>query len=229
MASGGGNSTRAGTLFIASDGKLWVTGFGNGTLSDSDGVSYTAQAIDGLLAVYAPDGTLEHFELLGGANNDYLNGVAAGEDGVYLVGTTESVLTGTGLTAERDWFVQKRTDVDTVAWTAQGAPTNQDRSSGNDIAVGHDGTVYITGYAGFVDGSNAKSFVASLDPTDGSENYAQVFGQTARFTASVGIAYSGRDLVIAGSTNGSLDETSPEFGGTDAFLGFLDPTDGSFR
>jgi len=221
----GGTSNRAANFMVASDGSVWVVGFGSGTLTDSDAGTHVTQDVDGYIAVYSSAGALTGFEMISSTGPDYLADIVEGDDGVYICGTTQGTL-GAALVSSQDWVVQKRTDISTVAWTTQGGET-----SGNNacigIDLGHDGTVYAVGYANYVDGTNAQSHITSLTAA-GVVNYSKIGGTPGTFTSAASVSYSGRDLLVAGTTDAEIGGLTPT-NGKDGFLIVADPVDGSIR
>ena len=155
-------------------------------------------------------------------------GVAIFADGgIYIVGSTQSVL-DTALIGTRDWFVQKRSDSTTVVWTKQGGAEDS-KTGGNGIAVGHDGTIYLSGSTDYVDSSNSNMHITALNGDTGNQLYRTVHGQAGSFTTSNDLVYSGRDLIATGASNEQLGASSPSLGGNDAFILFLNPADGTIR
>ncbi|HEY5998118.1 MAG TPA: SBBP repeat-containing protein [bacterium] len=147
--------------YSAQGAPLWTT-FYNGTGSGYDEGHGVAVAPDGsvyvtgstevpgpaarlVLLKYAPSGVRQWVTLYGGPRSDFFlggMGVAAGRDGsVYVTGDTYSA------TRQTDLLFQKYSKGGKLLWTkALDGESRLDRGDG--VAVGPDGTVYVTGKVG---------------------------------------------------------------------------------
>ncbi len=189
---------------VAADsaGNAYVTGTFQGTVDFDPGPGAynltSAGNYDIFVAKYSPAGALVWARAMGGASNDYGQGIAVGADGsVYTTGYFEGTadfdpgsatynLTSAG---SGDIFVSKLDASGNFVWARAMGGTSGDFGGG--IAVGADGGVYTTGYfqgtADFDPGSatyNLTSaggtdvFISNLDAS-GNFVWARAMGGTS--------------------------------------------------
>ena len=127
---GGSNSDRGNSVAIGSDGSVYVCG---------NTRSAGAGSYDAFIAKFNSSGTLQWQKTLGGSNYDSGNSVAIGSDGsVYVCGNTSSAGAGSS-----DAFIAKFNSSGTLQWQKTLGGSNYD--SGNSVAIGSDGSVYVCG------------------------------------------------------------------------------------
>jgi len=184
----GADSPRA--MDIAPDGSIYVTGF------EFPGAGQG----DAFLMKCAPDGTLVWLKTWGAVNGfDIGFDVAAASDGsVYIAGDSNGFF-GNGA------FLLKVDAGGNVIWERTWrAGTIQDFSSGQGVAIGPDGNIYLTGSA-LISGVGQNAFLVKFAP-DGSVLWERVWLERDS-TGATGIAVApGGRIYITGGTSFGIEE-----------------------
>jgi uncharacterized delta-60 repeat protein len=178
----GGESPRG--LAIAADGSIYVTGF---TFTFSVGQG------DAFLLKFASDGTtLLWQKTWGGLGFDIADDVAAAADGaVYVAGDTNSFFAN-------DAFLVKFTSAGDVVWErAWRDGTIQDMSAAHGVAVGADGSVYLTGRAS-LEGVGQNAFLVKFTP-DGTAEWERTWGDRVDTALDIAVGPDGT-VYLTGNT-----------------------------
>ncbi len=159
-----------------------------------------------------------------GEDDEVTDLLVDGSGDLFLVGTTDGALPGEASAGGSDGFVQRRDAEGNVRWTTQLGTTEADSLA----TVGLDGAghVVVAGTtAGTFPGESAggltDAFVAQLDATTGALRWVRQVGTAEAEAGSAAVDSSG-DVVVAGSTRGTLPDQS-NGGGADAFVRKYDP------
>ena len=132
-------------IAVGPDAAVYVTGLGGN---------------DFLVAKYRTDGTLDWKKTLGGTGADYGRVIAVGDDGaIYVSGYTGSAGAG-----GNDFLVAKYRTDGTLDWKKTLGGTIGDIGYG--IAVGVDGSLYVTGTTTSA-GAGGSDMIVSRLPADG--------------------------------------------------------------
>jgi hypothetical protein len=195
------------------------------------------------------DPIVQVFAFIGGTSDDQGLAIAANSTGVYLTGKTNTIssaatpfpltpgmcISGTPPTCTEaaatilqnnkkngyDVFVTKLSpDGTTLVYSTYLGGSSDDVGTG--IAVGSDGSAYVTGFTSSVNntapnaafpvtagsiaaGSIIDAFVAKLTPSGQALNYSVAFGGVANATQAFGIAIDSSGLAyVGGATSGGL-------------------------
>ena len=189
------NSTGVGSIAIGSDGSVYVCG---STASEDLRYRYM------LIAKYNSSGALQWQKKLGGSYYDRGNSVAVGTDGsVYFCGTSSA---GAG---SSDVFITKFNSSGTLQW--QKTLGGSDSDSGNSVAIGSDGSVYICGNTYSAGAGGSDAFIAKFNSSGTLQWQKTLGGSNSDIGNSVAIGSDG-SVYICGNTY------SAGAGGSDAFI-----------
>jgi Calx-beta domain/Beta-propeller repeat len=248
---GGSSNDQGFGIAVDSAGNAYVTG---STISSNFPVSSAplqatrAGVTDAFVTKLSPGGTLLYSTFLGGSGDDAGNAIAVDDAGnVYVVGTTNSttfpVLGAfqSTLRGGNDAFVAKLDPSGSTLVYSTYLGSNTD-DTGNGIALDSAGNAYVTGStasAGFPNNNavaclGTKStgddaFVVMLNTTGATVGYCRFIGGSG-VDAGQGIAADAAGNVwFVGTTTSSnlpvVAAVQPTFGGgSDGFVGKLDPT-----
>jgi hypothetical protein len=241
-------------IAVGSDGSAYVTGETAGgfpTSSSGEQTMYGGGYEDAFVSKLSPGGaTLTYSTYLGGSGGDIGQAIAVGSDGsAYITGeTTGSFPTTTGAyqtsfggnTGGGNAFVSKLNPSGTTLSYSTYFGGLFD--TGRAIAVGPDGSAYITGYTGgplpttpgaYQTAShgdfNYDAFVTKFNPAGSALSYSTYLGgggDDYGFGIAVG---SDGSAYVAGQTSGSFPTTAGAYqptyggGGTNAFVSKLNP------
>lgn len=222
---------------VATDvnGNVYVAGETNGNLRNgattgSMTTNYAGGA-DVFVAKYDRSGALRWTKLLGSAGNDVAYGIAIDANtvdpnhpNVYITGTTDGNLAGTGLGAN-DVFVGKMDDNGNTLWTKQFGTVNDDHA--NTITVDSSGFVFVAGGTyGSMSATNAGPdaqgnitsdlFVTKIDATGGFV-WSRQLGTSSNDDAFGVVTDAVGNVFVTGYTFGNLDGNVGT-GGADIFV-----------
>ncbi len=229
--------------FGTAGNRLWITQFGTSGRSsgrdiavDADGNSYVTGSVGfGTLAGFEGMGDIFITKLdasgtrlwgrqFGTIWEDVGTGIAVDADGnSYVTGATYDDLAGTGNAGQADVFVAKFDPSGEPLWVGQTGTMYGDH--GMDIALGVDGSSYVTGYTnGDMEGTGKAGgrdiFTARFDPF-GSLAWVRQLG-TGGDDYGMGIALDvDGSPYITGRTEGDL-EGAGDTGWSDIFIARLD-------
>jgi uncharacterized delta-60 repeat protein len=191
---GGTNTEFANGVAVASDGSIYLTGF-----TTSFGVGFD----NAFLVKFAPDGSLIWQRTWGGSNSEFGNGLALGSDGsIYVAGEASSF-------QGNDAFLLKFTLDGTLVWQRDwNGGGAQNLSAGQGVAVGADGSVYLTGPTR-ISGVGQNTFLAKFAP-DGSLIWDTTWGDNVDAALAVAVGPDGSIFVTGNTGFGS--------GGGDLFV-----------
>jgi uncharacterized delta-60 repeat protein len=189
----------------AADGSVYVSG-----ATQSVGAGNT----DALVAKYTSSGELIWQRTLGGAFYDYGDDIAIGSDGsVFLAGRTQGVSGG-----DNRMLVAKLSASGALQW--QKSLSGPGTVSGSGIAVGSDGSVYVSG-PGTRTSASLEFVVAKFTPS-GDLSWQKGLGGTGQDESQGLVIGSDGALYVAGQT---ASAGSSGFGGWDVLTARL-PSDG---
>jgi len=205
---GGTNTEFANGVAVASDGSIYLTGF-----TTSFGVGFD----NAFLVKFAPDGSLIWQRTWGGssAGGEFGNGLALGSDGsIYVAGEASSF-------GGNDAFLLKFTPDGTLVWQRDwhGEGGTQNLSAGQGVAVGADGSVYLTGLTN-VPGVGQDIFLAKFT-TDGNLVWNSTWGNHSDAALGVAVGPEGSIFVTGNTSFGS--------GGGDLFVVQFLPNNGNAK
>jgi uncharacterized delta-60 repeat protein len=193
---GGSNSDIGNSVAIGSDGSVYICG---NTYSAGAGGS------DAFITKFNSSGTLQWQKTLGGSNSDIGNSVAIGSDGsVYICGNTYSAGAGGS-----DAFITKFNSSGTLQW--QKTLGGSDSDSGNSVAIGSDGSVYICGNTYSAGAGGSDAFITKFNSSGTLQWQKTLGGSDSDSGNSVAIGSDG-SVYICGNTY------SAGAGGSDAFI-----------
>ena len=167
-------------LTLGLDGSLYVSG---GTLNGIDGnPSFSVGASDGFISRIGPSGSKQWTLQVGGSSWDLTRSVATAPDGsgIYAIGYTSSP-TFSPLTplpigeGTPDAYLLKINHDQTIQWASRLGFGLDDY--GMNLAVGADGFIYVTGFAG-TSTQASQAFLAKLNPQNGQEVWRKLIGAT---------------------------------------------------
>lgn len=191
---GGGGSEFGNSIAIGSDGSIYVSGH---TASAGAGSN------DVFLAKYSASGALQWQRTLGGSGNDISNSLAVGTDGsIYLGGYTNSAGAGSS-----DAFLAGFSASGTLLWQRTLGGISGD--TGQSIAIGSDGAIYVGGYAAVAGGSDA--LLAKFSASGTLLWQRTLGGSTGESAQSIAVGSDG-SVYVGGYTS------SAGAGGTDTLL-----------
>ncbi|CDP53008.1 hypothetical protein [Devosia sp. DBB001] len=178
---GGTSGDGAASIAAGADGSLYVAG--------------STQSINGyddvLLAKYSSSGELSWKKALVGTSYDYGMAIAEAADGsVYVSGATQSV--GAGNT---DALIAKYTSAGELVWqrTLGGAFYDY----GDDIAIGSDGSVFVTGRTQGVSGGDNRMLVAKLSASGALQWQKSLSGPGTVYGSGIAVA-SDSSIYVSG-------------------------------
>lgn len=135
---------------VDSSSNVYICGYTNSQGAGSD---------DLLVAKYNSSGTLQWQRSLGGASNEYGQGIAVdSSNNVYVTGGTNSQGAG-----GNDFLIAKYNSSGTIQWQRSLGTTGA--NYGNAIAVDNSGNIYVAGYTS----GNANDALIAKLPDDGSK------------------------------------------------------------
>ena len=229
------------TVTVTTTGaRVWARQFGSGEYMHDEAHGIAADAASNVLVVgstvgnlagtnvggrdafvrmYDPDGREVWTRQFGTSEDDVAVAVALDPSGnVLVVGATHGDLAGESA-GDSDAFVRKYDALGTELWTRQFGSGHGDRASG--VAVDAAGNVVVVGSAGgsLTGGAPAAgdggAFVRTYDAL-GTELWTRQFGSGHGDRASGVAVDAAGNVVVAGSTMGSLAGTN--LGGADAYV-----------
>ncbi|HEX5500085.1 MAG TPA: SBBP repeat-containing protein, partial [Thermomicrobiales bacterium] len=200
----------------------------------------TAGGYDAFVAKFGSGGSLEYSTYLGGAGDDYGNGIAVdGSGDAYITGYTDSASFPTAsprqaaLAGGNDAFVSELNSSGSLAYSTYLGGAGDDR--GNGIAVNGSGDAYVMGYTLSADFPTSNPLQSAIG--GGSDAFVTKFGAGGSLVYSTYLGGSASDvgngMAVDGSgnayvsgvtasanfpaTNGSYQPTFAS-GGNDAFV-----------
>jgi uncharacterized delta-60 repeat protein len=191
---GGTNTEFANGVAVADDGSVYLAGF-----TTSFGVGFD----NAFLVKFAPDGSLIWQRTWGGSNSEFGNAVAVASDGsIYVAGDGNSFL-------GNDAFLVKFAPDGTLIWQRDwnGGGT-QNESGGQGVAIGADGSVYLTGRTR-ISGVGQNTFLAKF-ATDGNLVWDTTWGDNVDAALGIAVGPDGSIFVTGNTGFGS--------GGGDLFV-----------
>ncbi len=179
---------------------------------------------DAFLSKYDSDGALHWVRHLGDDITDARGVAADGMGNAYIAGWVRGDLGGGVDRSPIDAFVAKYDDAGSRLWYRQiSAPAQE--VLGTDVAVGPDGSVYMSGYTrGAVQGVNAGSRDAFLVKysASGARLWTRQFGTPSSDRGESVAADGLGNVFVVGDTEGDLG--GPNAGGPDVFVRKYDAT-----
>lgn len=221
-------------IALGADGAVYATGTtrsSNFATAPGGAPILVSGFSDMYVAKLAPGGSAwEYVTIIGGTGEDRALGLAAGVDGsAYVTGQTDSFdfpVTAGGdrfLGGTRDAFVLKLAPNGAVAYASLIGGGQEE--TGTAIAVGTDGSAYVTGTTGSLDfplnrplqaayGGRGDAFVARFSP-EGALDHATYLGGEGRDTGW-GIAVDSGFIYLVGETSSTRFPGAPETPRADA-------------
>lgn len=189
----GGESPRG--MAIGGDGSIYLVGFT---------FFFGAGQGDAFVLKYAPDGTILMQKTWGGTNFDIADDVAVAADGsIYVAGDGNSFFAN-------DAFLVKFASDGTVIWERDWRDgTIQDFSAAQGVALGPDGSVYLTGRAS-ITGFPQRAFLVKFTPAGGIIWERTWDARDSAGASGIAVAPDG-NIYITGNTTFGLE-------GSDAFV-----------
>jgi len=181
-----GSRLAASSVAVDAAGRVLVAGRVDAAFADvhAGGTDATLFALDAA-------GTEVWRRQFGSDGSDVASGVAAGPDGrVVVAGSSAGDLGGDG---DGRAFAASFAATGEAAWLRQFGATPDDEGSG--VAVGDDGSAYLTWSAGPLDGGAPRAFASKFDAA-GEERWRRAFADGYPFGA-LAIDAAGRVLVAA--------------------------------
>ncbi len=201
-----GGSLKDEGLDITSDSSenIYVTGRTLNSLEDSNlGTQNNNGKEDIFIVKYDYKGFPLWVRVRGGSENDGATAIAVdSSDNVYIAGYTASSFDGNTNNGKSDIFVMKYNSFGTWQWTKYFGGSEADEA--NDIVVGSDGYIYVTGYtkSSFNGQSNTGGqdlFVLKLDSSNGNPLNTIIYG-TPDNECGYGIGLdSGKNIIVCGT------------------------------
>ncbi|MFH1226477.1 MAG: SBBP repeat-containing protein, partial [Planctomycetota bacterium] len=187
--------------------------------------SFTTQAEEPPLQVtlHTPSDAVKQWtKQFGVTGSDEAYGVATDTNGnIYVAGNTDGDLDGAGIECqaygETDLFAVKYNSTGVKQWARQLGTATYDWVRA--VAADAGGNIYVVGWTGGdLDGQSNNggydAFVVKYDSA-GAKQWTRLLGTTSNETAS-GVAVSGGNIYVAGSTEGDLNGTN--VGSNDLFV-----------
>ncbi|MBZ4373460.1 SBBP repeat-containing protein [Corallococcus sp. AS-1-6] len=172
---------------------------------------------DAFLARYDAQGGLQWLRQFGTSSGDFAQGVATAPDGnVYVVGYTSASMDGQAWAGGQDAFVVKYDAAGDRQWSRLTGTSKNDQARA--VAVGADGSVYVTGFtfgglngnanAGGTSSTTSDLFLVKYDAA-GQRLWTRQLGTSTPDVAQA-VATSRRasgevEIYVAGRTQGGLD------------------------
>jgi enterochelin esterase-like enzyme len=220
--TGGPNEDREGGVAVDADGNVYEALAASGTI---DGQT-SAGGTDVFLIKYGPTGAKLWTRAFGTAGTDRAYGLQLDPAGHPVVaGYTKGDLDGAhGGNTSDDVFVMKVSPDGTREWATQIGSPGAAADRGYGLAVGGDGSIYVTGYtrgvlAGASNLGDKDVFVARLAATGGGPTWMDQFGSGGE-DQGMADATGGGGVYVAGMATGSIGTPLPGTtpGGLDGFL-----------
>jgi hypothetical protein len=225
---GGTGYESASAISLGTDGSIYVTGSFENTV-DFDGTAgvdnKTSNGSDDIfISKYNADGSYGWSRTFGGSDYEYGFGIAVGTEGsIYITGYFSDTVDFDGTAGvdnktsngDIDVFISKYNADGSYGWTRTFGGSEYD--SGNDITVGTDGSIYITGY--FTDtvdfdgtaGVDNKTSNGSDDifiskyNANGSYGWSRTFGGNVNdYGNSIAVGLNG-SIYVTGEFNNTVD------------------------
>lgn len=205
-------SDSAQAVAIGVDG-IYVTGYSYG---DYNGIKNNGDS-DIIVSKIDFSGNIVWAKMFGSGDSDSGTGIAVGEDGIYLTGSTRGDIDGKKAIGDADVFISKYDFNGNRKWTNILGTVEKDKSKS--IAIGKDG-IYVTGTTkGDIDGAKNNGmwdiFVAKYD-FSGNKRWTKLYGGSSHDESNT-ISVVENDLYVAGYTLGAFD-LGKNKGKSDAFL-----------
>jgi uncharacterized delta-60 repeat protein len=171
------------SITVAGDGSVYIAGGINGAGAGNS---------DMLIIKFASDGALLWQQTWGGPINEIARDIAAAADGsVYVAGEANSFFAN-------DAVLIKYAPDGTIIWQRDWHEgTIQDLTSGEAVAVGSDGSVYLAGFAG-ITGVGQHIFLVKFT-SDGTVVWESTSGGAAESGLAVAVGPNG-NIYVTGST-----------------------------
>jgi hypothetical protein len=179
---------------------------------------------DVFIVKYSITGDLLWIKQFGSAGDDVGRRIGLDSTGnIYITGTTDGDLAGTGNAGGDDAFVVKLDPDGNTLWIRQFGTADNDRAA--DIAVHPFGDSFVTGatdgdMAGNENAGGDDAFVVKLDP-DGNTVWTRQFGTAADDGGTGVVVDPFGDATVTGTTEGDLAGTG-NAGASDAFVSKFD-------
>ncbi|MCT7997590.1 SBBP repeat-containing protein, partial [Laspinema olomoucense] len=193
---------RAVDLAIDRNGNVYITGFTDGSLAESN-----LGERDAFVIKYDNNGNLVWSQQVGTSSSDRSSGITTDSNGnIYMIGTTEGSLGDTNAGSSDVW-VSKHTGDGDLVWIRQLGASGSDESS--DISIDSNGNIYITGNThnslGGLNGGNGNpdTFVAKYD-NNGNRLWVRQLGTSAEDYSAAIATDESSNVYITGNTFGSL-------------------------
>jgi beta-propeller repeat-containing protein len=200
---------------------VYVTGLTTGVMPDKT----SAGSHDVFLRKYDAAGKELWTRQFGSASLDDVCGIAVDESGVYVAGTTLSVLPGQASVGSADMFVRKYDADGNELWTRQFGTAEYDQARGLSV---HGAGVYVAGWTlGTVAGQRALGLQDALIvrfSTAGEPIWTRQFGSSNVDDPS-GISVDASGIYLAGLTGGRL-QGQKNAGNVDTFVAKFDHATG---
>ncbi|HNZ27917.1 MAG TPA: hypothetical protein PKK13_11900, partial [Spirochaetota bacterium] len=205
-------SDSAQAVAIGIDG-IYITGYSYG---DYGGIKNNGDS-DIIVSKIDFSGNVLWSKMYGSSGSDSGTGIAVGEDGVYLTGTTRGDIDGKKSIGDADIFIAKFDFNGNKKWTNLFGTVEKDKAKS--LAIGKDG-IYVTGTTKGVIDANINAgmwdiFVAKYD-FNGNKKWTKMYGSSSH-DESNSIAITENEIYVSGYSLGSLDLTKNK-GNSDCFL-----------
>lgn len=199
---GTGGDDVAWAVDVAGDGTIYVTGWTGGDL-----VAPNAGIRDAFLLAFGPDGGQLWGAQVGSAGSDIGQGVAVHEasGAVYVAGQTSGAIEGA--TGEGPGFVARFTAAGALSWVTQFEALDDGLGQNTrGLAVGADGTAYVTGWVAQgieLNHPSTQAFLVAVSAA-GAVTSRQTFGADGAADQGHVVAASEDGVYVGGSTRGSF-------------------------
>jgi hypothetical protein len=194
-----GNQTYGRSLVVDSQGRIMVAGITNGSVSGSNQIGH----VDGFVAIYSPAGTLTQIIRLGVAGGyTYAERIKTDvQDNIYIMGTANQKLDGSGATGVTGTFVRKYTKDGVVLWTRY-IDGGGNSVAGRDLDVSGL-SVFVVGYLNTAN-YTYTGFIARIATSTGASVWLRTFASGST-TIYSGVARGGcTRTFVGGLTNGEI-------------------------